>query len=783
MSESQDPASPSSVKVVVRVARNAGMVALFVVAALLGTVGGVLFAYAGDIPEISALDNYQPNTITRLLARDGRVIGEFATERRVVIGYNDMAPALRQAIIASEDGEFEQHFGLSISRIVMTAFKDVVTGQRYGASTITQQLARMLFLQQYMRGGVFKRYGTEGLERKLKEMLVAIQIEKRFTKPEILALYANQINLGHGAYGVEAASRMYFDKSAKELTLEESATIAAIIQTPARLSPFVNPERTLARRNNYVLPRMVGEGFITPEEAAEAAQRPLVLQGQPSPDRSIAPYFIEDIRKVLEQTYGADSLYQAGLRVQTTLDADLQEAANAAIDRGLRALDKRRNGFRRPLRNVLAEGHTIEAFTTERWSQAILPGDIVPALVTFVPGPAGGSARIKIAQYDLELPRSAFTWTRRTSASALFKLGDVIEVSVRKLDDRRPTEVVLEQPPAVEGGLLAIDNRTGQIRAMVGGFSFARSKFNRATQARRQVGSLFKPVVFTAAIDRGFTPLSAFIDEPVSYEAGPNQPRYEPLNYDRKYEGRVTLRRALEQSRNIPAVKAMAEIGPAEVVSYAKRFGFKGNYQPYLSLALGAAEATLVEMTSAYSAFANQGVRMEPYSVVTITDREGNVLLENRPEPHEALRADTAFVMANLLRGVVQRGTANAAAALDWPLAGKTGTMDEYTDAWFVGFDPEISVGVWVGYDEKKPLGNGETGAAAALPIWMDFMKAYIEKRGDRKNPPQFEAPGNIVFVTLDSGISEAFINGTQPASAVPPAPSATPAQGAPAVE
>jgi penicillin-binding protein 1A len=269
----------------------------------------------------------------------------------------------------------------------------------------------------------------------------------------------------------------------------------------------------------------------------------------------------------------------------------------------------------------------------------------------------------------------------------------------------------------------------------------------------------------------------------VSYEAGPNQPRYEPLNYDRKYEGRVTLRRALEQSRNIPAVKAMAEIGPAEVVTYAKRFGLKGNYQPYLSLALGAAEATLVEMTSAYSAFANQGVRMEPYSVVTITDREGNVLLENRPEPHEALRADTAFVMANLLRGVVQRGTANAAAALDWPLAGKTGTMDEYTDAWFVGFDPEISVGVWVGYDEKKPLGNGETGAAAALPIWMEFMKVYIEKRGDRKNPPQFEAPGNIVFVTLDSGISEAFINGTQPASAIPPAPAATPAQGAPAVE
>jgi len=310
---------------------------------------------------------------------------------------------------------------------------------------------------------------------------------------------------------------------------------------------------------------------------------------------------------------------------------------------------------------------------------------------------------------------------------------------------------------------------------MVGGFSFARSKFNRATQARRQVGSLFKPFVYTAAIDRGFTPISTFIDEPVSYEVGPNQPRYEPLNYDRKYEGKVTLRRALEQSRNIPAVKAMAELGPKEVIGYAKRFGLKGDYQPYLSLALGAAEATLVEMTSAYSAFPNQGVRLEPYSVMSIADREGNVLLENRPEPHEALRADTAFVMTNLLRGVVQRGTAQAAAALDWPLAGKTGTMDEYTDAWFIGFDPNITVGVWVGYDEKKPLGNGETGAAAALPIWMDFVKVYLDKYADRKNPPQFEAPGNIVFVTLDSGVSEAFINGTQPAVSVTAAPSPTP--------
>jgi penicillin-binding protein 1A len=784
------PRKPRS-RVVVRVARNAGLIALFIVAALLGTVGGVLFAFSGDIPEITALDNYRPNTITRLLARDGRVIGEFAIERRIVIGYDDMAPVLRQAIVASEDGDFEQHFGLSISRIVITAVKDIVYGQRFGASTITQQLARGLFLEEYMKNGVFVRTGWPLVERKLKEMLVSVQLERRYTKPEILTLYANQINLGHGAYGVEAASRMYFDKPAKELSLEEAATIAAIIQTPARLSPFVNPDRTLARRNNYVLPRMVDEGFITREQAQEAASRPLVLLGQPTPDRSIAPYFVEDVRKVLEQKYGADALYQTGLRVETTLDVDLQEAANAAVDKGLRIVDKRRNGFRRPARNILAEGRPLEKFTTERWSQPILAGDIVPALVTFVPPATGGSARVRIGEYDLELKPAAFAWTRRTSAAALFKVGDVIEVDVRSLEGTRPDELLLEQPPAVEGALVAIDNRTGQIRAMVGGFSFARSKFNRASQARRQVGSLFKPFVYTAAIDRGFTSVSTFIDEPVSYEAGPNQPPYRPLNYDRKFEGRVTLRRALEQSRNIPAVKAMADIGPKEVVAYAKRFGMKGSLPPYLSLALGAAEGTLVEMTSAYSAFANQGVRLEPYSVTSIADREGNILLENRPEPHEALRADTAFVMTNLLRGVVQRGTAAAAATLDWPLAGKTGTMDEYTDAWFVGFDPNISVGVWVGYDEKKSMGSSETGAGAALPIWMDFMKVYLDKYGDRRSPPRFEPPGNIVFVTLDTGVTEAFINGTQPASSatstpavVPvPAPSQAPPAAAPTLE
>jgi penicillin-binding protein 1A len=605
-----------------------------------------------------------------------------------------------------------------------------------------------------------------GFERKIKEAIVAVQLEKRYTKREIFTFYANHVTMGHGAYGVEAGARLYFDKPAKDVTLEEAATLAAIVQTPARLSPFVNPEQALARRNNYVLPRMAEEGFITDEEADAAKARPLVVQGQATPDRSIAPYFVEEIRKDLEQKFTADELYQAGFQVKTTLDVELQEAANRALDQGLRRIDKRRSGYRKPTHNVVAEGRTVEGFTTPRWTQPILEGDVVPAVVTAAP--RSGAARVRVGMHELDLPASAFAWTRRTSAADLFRVGDLIDVEVRSAKGGVPETIALEQAPVLEGALVAIDNRSGEILAMVGGFSFDRSKFNRATQARRQLGSIFKPIVYTTAIDRGFTPVSVFIDEPVAYEPGPNQPPYSPMNYDRKFEGPVTLRRALEQSRNIPAVKAMLEVGPPQVVDYAGRFGLRGNFQPFLSLALGSAEATLLDATAAYSVFPNQGVRMTPFGVTTITDREGNVLEQNRPQAHESIRADTAFVMTNLLRGVIQRGTGAAAAVLDWPLAGKTGTVDDYTDTWFIGFDPNITVGVWVGYDEKKPIGgssNGETGATAALPIWMDFMRVYIDKRGDRESPPQFEAPGNIAFVTLDSGITEAFINGTQPQS------------------
>lgn len=745
-------------------ARHAIVAALFVVAALLGTLSGVLFAYSDDLPGISALDDYAPHTITRVLDRTGGVIGEFAIERRVVVGYDDIPVTLRQAIIAAEDATFFQHVGLSISRILLTLARDVVEMRKAaGASTLTQQLARKLFLTD-----------EKTWERKVKEALLAIQIEKRYTKEEIFTLYCNQMYFGHGAYGVEAASQLYFATSVRALSLEEAALIAGILQGNVRQSPYVNPEAA-RRRRNYTLDRMATEGFITPEAAATAKARPIVTRGDPSRDTSPAPYYLEDVRKQLEARYGAARLYEGGLTVRTPLDPRLQRAATEALDAGLRQLDKRRGGVRPPTRNVIADGGSPETVRFDRWARPMAPGDIVPAVVTGLD--ARGDARLRIGPLAATLTRAGMAWTRRSQVRSLVRAGDVIEVALTAIDPTvRTATVTLEQPPVVQGAMVVLDNRTGQVLAMVGGSDYARSQFNRATQARRQMGSTFKPLLYTAAIDRGLTPSTTLVDEPVSFDAGPGQPPYTPHNYDGTYQGAMTLRHALEQSRNVPAVRVMEMIGAAQVPAYAARFGLAGPVAPYLSSALGASEATLLEATSAYTVFPNHGVRVPPVLVQSVTDRDGTPLEEARPVPEDVIRADAAFVMTHLLRGVIERGTARAAAGIDWPLAGKTGTVNDYTDAWFIGFDPDITVGVWVGHDEKKPIGRGETGATVALPIWKAFIEAYLETRADREAPPRFEPPATIAFETVDlrtgqpvtpgtpGALDEAFLTGTQPA-------------------
>jgi penicillin-binding protein 1A len=752
-------------RLAVRYARYTGIAALFIAAALLGTISGVLFAYSDDLPEVSALDNYSPNTITRVVGRNGQLVGEFAVERRVVVRYGDIPPHLRNAILAAEDAGFFEHSGFSISRMFLALMRDIATrGKSPGGSTITQQLSRDLFAQE-----IGFSIGNRSWERKIKETLVSMRIEKRYTKEEIFTFYANQIYYGHGAYGVEAASQLYFRKSIKDLTLEEAAILAGIIQNNVRQSPFVNPEAT-KRRRNYALERMAEEGFITREAADTAKAAPIVAPGDPVGSGSVAPYFLEEVRKYLETKYGAKAIYESGLTVRTGLDVRLQQAANKAVDRGLRRVDKRR-GFRRPRRNVIAEGQKVDTVKIDRWSHRIAEGDIVPAVVATVDDKM---ARVRVGELTADITAASLTnWPYRPRIGTALKPGDLIDVEITKIDGHTAT-VNLEQTPIIEGALVAIDNHTGEVRAMVGGYSFSRSKFNRATQAYRQMGSTVKPILYTAAIDRGLTPTTILIDEPTTFDAGAGQPPYQPRNYDRKYMGPLTIRRALEQSRNIPSVKVIEMLGPTQVASYARKFGFSQEFRPFLSMALGAQEVTLLEITSAYSAFPNHGIRMEPYFAESITDRDGSQLEERRPQPKDAIRADTAFVLTNLMQGVVQHGTAAAAAALKWPLAGKTGTVDDNTDAWFVGFDPNITVGVWLGHDEKKPLGGNETGTTAALPMWMDFMKEYIDLYGDRENPPTFEPPGNIVFMNVnrDTGepssdgervVNEAFISGTQP--------------------
>jgi penicillin-binding protein 1A len=743
----------------VGLARRAGVVVLFLLAAGLGIATGVIFAFAGDLPRISALDDYAPSTISRVYGARGEIVGEFAIERREVIPYERISPLLEQAILAAEDDEFNQHFGLSISRIVITAVNDIIHRRMHGASTLTQQLARKLFLTD-----------DKTPERKIKEAILAIQIEKRYTKREIFTLYCNQMYFGHGVYGVEAASRLYFGKSAKDVSIEEAALIAGILQGNVRQSPYVNREAAL-RRRNYALGRMAEVGFITAEQAEQSKKKPIVVRPDPpGQTSSAAPYFLEEVRRELEGRYGAKQLYENGLSIQTAIDLRLQEAATLALNDGLRKIDKRR-GFRKPRRNVITEGHTIESFRQPRWDRPMSAGQIVPAVVAAVDGT---SIELRVGATRVTIDRKGYAWTGKASPAQLVARGDLIETRLLTIDGTAPATGMLEQAPDVEGAVLIINNRTGQIMTMVGGYSFERSKFNRATQAYRQVGSAFKPFVYTAAIDSGYTPATLLMDTPVSFAGGAGQPAYTPLNYDREFEGPITLRRALEQSRNVPAVRVMDQLGPAQVIAYARRLGLESPLPPYLSVALGAAEATLVEMTSAYSVFPNQGVRMRPYSVLKVSDREGNVLEENRPEPKDAIRADTAYVLTSLLRGVVQRGTAGRAAALNWPIGGKTGTTDDYTDAWFVGFDPDISIGVWTGFDQKRTMGPAGTGTDSALPIWMEIMKAWI---GKRTEPPTFEAPGNIVFVQVDRGsgnpalegtpgaITESFIAGTQPGS------------------
>ena len=731
---------------------------LFVLSVAGGSLTGLLIAYQTDLPQIETLEDYKPSIISELYSDEGNVIAEFAVERRVVIPFEEIPPYLKDALVATEDKHFYRHPGIDPTGIARAAYVNMVQGRRgQGGSTITQQLSRLLFLTKALT-----------YERKIKEAILAFQIEKNYTKDEILTLYCNQVPLGKGVYGVEAAAQFYFGKPTRDLSLEEAALIAGLPGRPATFNPFDNPERAFVRRN-HVLNRMYEERFILKDVKNALQQRPIQIRRRERSDE-MAAYFVEEVRQYLEHKYGSQRIYRGGLRVYTTLSESMQRSAEKAMDQALRDLDKRQ-GFRPVEFNVHRDTEgAIDDFVADNWGEPLSVGEVVTGVVTAVDD---RKATVRIDRYTATVDAKAIEWTKEKRPAAILKLGDVTDFKIQSIDP--PTETVtvtLEQEPVPEGAFLALETRTGQIKAMFGGFDFARSKFNRAVQARRQPGSAFKPFAYAAAIDAGFTATSLILDAPVQYQDPITEEIYEPSNYNGKYEGWVTLRRALEASRNVPAVRLTEQIGPEKAAEMARRLGLAGPLPPYLSLPLGSAEASLIEMVSAYSAFPNQGIRMRPYFVTKVTDRDGNLLEEAHPKAASAIRADTAYIVTSLLQGVVQRGTGAQAAQLGRPMGGKTGTTNDYTDAWFIGFDPGLAAGVWVGFDEKRSLGEKEVGARTALPAWISFMG---EVRAD--SPVEdFSVPSNIVFVPVDrhtgypshsSGkdvILEAYISGTEPA-------------------
>jgi penicillin-binding protein 1A len=702
---------------------------LVLLSAAIGAAAGLILVYSTDLPQVEELEHYRPSSITELYDDQSRIIGSFALQRRVVASYEDYPPVLRDALISIEDKDFYRHSGINFWRIVGAAYRDIKSGgSAQGASTLTMQLARNLFLSP-----------DKSLHRKIQESLLAIQIERHFTKAQIFTLYANQIFLGHGTYGFEAASEYYFSKPAIQLTLDEAALLAGLPKAPGYYSPIVHPDHAL-RRRNLVINSLLEDGKITSQQAAVARSQPLVLNLAHDPN-SLAPYFVEEIRRYLEAKYGSDQVHEGGLRVYTSLNMDLQRSANQAVLDGL-ATYERRHGWRGHLDNV---GSSLSVYENPDWQDDPEPGGYMHALV---PSTTASGAEIKIGRYTSVLTQADAAWTHRNLKDIL-KAGDIIYVKVLSLSSAGKLRVSLEEDSGAQGALIAIDNASGGIKAMVGGRDFNLSKFDRATQALRQAGSSFKPYVYTAAIDQGARPDDTILDAPTTFQtaSGP----YTPHNYDEKFQRTITLQRALAQSRNIPALRLADKLGIKTVIEYARRFGITSTLPPYLPVALGAAEVTLFEQTSAYSVFPNDGVRVAPRFISKVTDYAGRVLEEDFPDVKDVVSSRTARLMTSMLREVVLHGTAISAAGVKYPLAGKTGTTNDFTDAWFVGFSPTISAGVWMGYDEKKSLGSKETGALAALPIWIDFMKSALAGRdpGEFQRPP--ELPPNPITQKVDT--------------------------------
>ncbi len=686
----------------------------------IGALSGLLIVYKSDLPRVQELQDYRPNVITELYSDDGRTVGSFALERRVVISDDDIPQLLRDALIATEDKNFERHWGVDVTGVARAVVKAAMGGGRIrGTSTITQQLSRLCFLT-----------AEKSFKRKFQEFLFSIQIERFYTKAQILTLYCNQVPLGHRTFGFEAAAQFYFSKELKDLSLDQIAVLAALPAIAHLGSPMQMENRVTVRRN-YVLRRMVAEGKITRERAEAASQAPLGLRIA-SRVSERAPYFTEEVRKYLAETYGFRTVRERGLRAYTTLNLEMQAAAVEALTSGLEAYDQR-HGWRGAETNVMTRTKgDLESYRHKDWIKPPLPGQRRVGLVVEV---TDRTAQVRIGRYRGTLLRSGARWTGKRSLRRLLKVGDLALFRVTAVDSPdRSLGVELSQRPKVQAALVAIDNASGEIKAMVGGHDFGRSKFNRATQAYRQPGSAFKPFVYTLALEEGMTPEDLIEDAPISFPGSDGT--WSPRNYDGRFEGSITLRRAFARSRNVPAVRLANRFGIEQVLRSARRFGISSpGLAPYLPVALGAAEVTLLEMTSAYSAYGNDGVRITPRYLRKVTDYEGATQEEQLAEVSDVVSRETARTMVALLQSVVQEGTARRARALNRAVAGKTGTTNDYTDAWFIGLTPSLTCGVWVGFDEKRSLGRGETGGRAALPIWIDFVRRVTRKMAAEEFP------------------------------------------------
>lgn len=763
---------------------------------------GLLVYYASDLPDLKALSDYDPKQITKLYAHDGELLAEYARQKRVYVPIEDVPQGLIEAYLAAEDAAFYDHPGFDIKGIIRAAITNIFSSHKQGASTITQQVAKTFLLT-----------NERTYERKIKELILARRIEKSFTKNEILELYLNQIYLGAGAYGVSAAALRYYSRPLDELTIGQMAMLAGLPRAPSAYNPLVYP-RVARLRRDVIIRRMEAENFISPTEAERAIATDLELNPRRGPDGSAAASFNEHVRRKLLEDFGADGLYEDGLQVQTTLFPEFQMKAQQAVQRGLRDYD-RRHGYRGAYSRI-AYLPSWQARIDELFKEKeALRNFAIPAAVLEVNNQED-FAKIGLPAGRIGyIPLKAMTWAREyisadekgpaiKDPSDVLRRGDVVFVrSLEKLEGFDEFEgkqgfYSLEQIPEAQAALVALDIHTGAVRAMVGGFS-PEDEFNRAVQAERQPGSAFKPVVYAYALSQGFTPASQILDAPVVVRG--EERDWKPTNYSRRVYGMSSLRRGIEKSRNLMTIRLAQELGVRGIIDYARRFGLDGDMPANLSTPLGAASTTLLDLTSAYSVFPNKGRRAQPYFIERVQATSGELIAASKygcldcegpvasptsmpniiqPDMEEVTTPQVAYVMLDLLRGVVQNGTGRRATAVGHPVGGKTGTTNDYVDAWFVGFSPLYAVGVWVGFDTPRTLGEGEAGSTAALPIWVDFMKNALKGYRQREYP----IPPGITLMRIDTetGLQpnnqtkstrlEVFVEGTEPGAE--PAPDKT---------